>query len=232
MNGTGGRKRGNWSAQELERLKLLYPRRGEAHVAELLRRSAESVRRRAQGLFRRGLRRGAWTEAEDARLRQGYGVLDLRALALVLARSERDVRERVVWLRGTRRRGPWTGDEEALLKQLYGSRSDQDLEVCLSRSTAQIAKAAARLCLSKDKRFLARARGAERQAMPRWSPAEVQRLAAVYSDRDNLEVARVLGRSVASVANKASQLGLRKDESLLSQSGRRNVQSRYRRERV
>lgn len=230
MSGSAGRKRGNWSAQELERLRLLYPRSGENHVATLLRRSPASVRRRAHGLFRRGVRRGAWTAEEDAQLRRGFGVLDARALAMVLARSERDVRERAAQLRSIRRRGTWSAEEEALLKQLYGSRSDQDLEVCLSRSAAQIGKAAARLCLRKDKRFLARAGGTEaRRTMPRWSEAEIQRLAMLYPTRDNLDVARQLRRSVASVANKASQLGLRKDERLLSLTGKRNVQARYRR---
>jgi len=38
-------RRGNWSVQELERLRHLLPRRGVDDAARLLRRSPESVRR-------------------------------------------------------------------------------------------------------------------------------------------------------------------------------------------
>jgi hypothetical protein len=115
-----------------------------------------------------------------------------------------------------------------LLKQLYGSRSDQDLEVCLSRSAPQIARAAKLLCLCKDKRFAAAMPGAGiRLPMPRWSREEERRLAAVYPHRDNLDIARELRRSVASVANKASQLGLKKSERVLREMGRKNVAVRY-----
>ena len=64
--------------------------------------------------------------------------------------------------------------------------------------------------------------------MPRWSADEVERLRRVYSDRDNLAVARLLGRSVTSVANKANQLGLKKSSSVLTAIGRHNVALRYR----
>src|SRR5690606_31963515 len=46
MNGAG-RRRGNWSVTELDRLRQLLPRRGVADTALLLRRSPESVARKA-----------------------------------------------------------------------------------------------------------------------------------------------------------------------------------------
>jgi hypothetical protein len=64
--------------------------------------------------------------------------------------------------------------------------------------------------------------------MPRWTPPEVERLRAIYPDRDNLAVAQALGRTVTSVANKANQLGLRKSPLLLADIGRANVSLRYR----
>jgi hypothetical protein len=63
--------------------------------------------------------------------------------------------------------------------------------------------------------------------MPRWSPAETERLRALYPDRDNLTVAKELGRTVTSVANKANQLGLKKSPGLLADIGRANVGVRY-----
>ena len=115
-----------------------------------------------------------------------------------------------------------------LLKELHGTRTNEDLEVCLQRSRQEIASMAARLCLSKDKRFVKSRTQEQRQRMPRWTPAEIERLAALYPDRQNLEVARLLQRSVASVANKAHQLGLVKNDELLARIGRANVALRYR----
>jgi len=225
----GSRKKGNWSAAELDRLKVLYPKCPEDRVSVLLNRSAKSVRRRARAIFQRSPKRGAWTADDDHRLRVAYGVLGTKEISLVLARSERDVLARVEVLRSARRRGPWSAREIALLKQLYGIRTDEDLEVCLSRSARQIAKVATDYCLSKDKRFEVQQPRSDQQRrkMPRWTAAEESRLEELYPDHDNLEIARLLGRSVLSVANKASQLGMRKSLESLRQMGRKNVAIRY-----
>lgn len=229
---TRGMRKGNWSSQELERLKILYPQRGERHVASLLRRSAASIRRKTTEMFRRKNTRGDWSPKEEVQLRLSYGVLNLRALCLVLARSRKDVTERIRILR-QRHRGPWTRSEELLLKRIYPSRSDEDLVVCMSRSRGQIARMAARLCLAKDKKFTTETGSlavARRTTMPRWTASEVIRLQELYADSDNLEIARALGRSVTSVANKASQMGLKKSRIVLAEIGRQNVKRRYREE--
>jgi len=112
------------------------------------------------------------------------------------------------------------------------------------------------LCLAKDKRLRPRPTGGQAAAgicgasgatctggqachqeaihrqemrkMPRWSAAEVERLRELYPTLENLEVARQLGRTVTSVANKAHQLDLKKSTVLLAQIGRANVSLRYR----
>lgn len=221
------RRRGNWSVHELERLRALYPRVAEPRLARLLGRSVQSVQRRARDMFARSVRRDEWTAAEERTLRQAYGVLPLRGIALVLARPVVEIRKHTAVLRGRCRQGAWSRREETLLKRFYGSRSDVDLEVCLSRSRADIAATAARLCLSKDKRFTAPRRRAPVHAMPRWSLTDTALLRELYNDHDNLEIARRLGRTVTSVANKASQLGLRKSPSVLRRMGRCNVSVRY-----
>ena len=224
-------RKGNWSAQELERLKNLYPQGGEGHASSILRRSVVSVRKRVLRLFGAKKRKGPWSTEEDQQLRLSFGVLDLRGLCLVLARTRKDVLERIRQFRQKRRRGPWSRTEEFLLKRVYANRADEDVEVCLSRSRARIAAMAARLCLAKDKKFTARTTNsstASRTPMPRWSSTEVRQLEELYLDRDNLDIAKVLGRSVASVANKASQLGLRKSRLALARMGRENVGFRHR----
>ena len=220
----GKLKRGNWSTHELERLRSLYPRSSEKSVARLLRRSVPSVHLKAQDLFSGPRTRRAWTAEDDLRLREGYGVLDFPALCLVLRRQGPDVLARIERLRtNLRTRQPWTRTEVGLLKRLYGSRSDTDLVVGLSRPIGEILAKSKALCLSKDKNF-----EKSSSAMPRWRAFELELLKRVYSHSSNLELARRFSRSVASVANKASQLGLKKDSAVLREMGRRNVSCRYR----
>ena len=229
-------RRGNWSVQELERLRALLPQRGVEQTAALLRRSPQSVQKKAQELLRARPRVGPWSNADDELLRRCWGAVDARLLGVMLGRSTVEVRRRVAELRspGSRGQGPWRRDELRQLKKLYGTRRDEDLEVCLLRSRQEIAVAAQQLCLAKDKRFRAAEQAADgavlapRPRMPRWTPTEIRRLREIYPDRDNLAVARELGRSVNSVANKAYQLGIRKNADVLTDIGRSNVALRYR----
>lgn len=221
-----GLRRGNWSVQELERLKLLLPRRGVDDTALLLRRSTDSVRRKAFELFRGNPRRSVWTAEDDLLLRRAHGAVEPRLLGVILRRPMQDVNARIEALRRSLRSGAWTRSELRMLKEFYGTRTDEDLEVCLLRPQEEIRRQAEAMCLQKDKRFH-KAITAERQRMPRWTDAEVRRLREIYPDRPNLDVARALGRTVASVANKANQLGLRKSSELLADIGRTNVAVRY-----
>ncbi|HEB54448.1 MAG TPA: hypothetical protein ENI87_14445 [bacterium] len=226
-------RRGNWSVQELERLRQLLPQRGVEQTAALLRRTPQSVQRKALDILRMPRRHGAWTDSDDWQLRLAWGALEPPLLAPLLGRPTAEVRARAAELRRNVRTGPWTRAELRLLKKLYGTRLDADLEVCLQRSRAEIAAAATRLCLAKDKRFRAaqergeRAAAPRRAVMPRWSAGEVERLRELYPHHDNLTVARALGRSVTSVANKAHQLGIKKSAALLADIGRSNISCRY-----
>jgi len=228
---------GNWSVQELERLRQLLPRRGVAGTALLLRRSPACVQRKALQLLRVPPRRGAWTDSDDAQLRESWGAVELRLLAPMLGRSQAELKKRAAELRAALRSGQWSRAELQALKDLYGTRRDEDLEVALQRPRAAIAAEAGHLCLAKDKRFAAQAHveaaagtvvpAAPRRPMPRWSHAEIERLRALYADRDNLAVARELGRTVASIANKANLLGLKKSAAMLADIGRSNILARY-----
>lgn len=236
-------RRGNWSVQELERLRQLLPRRGVADTALLLRRSEASVFKKALQLLKVPARRGAWTASDDARLRESWGAVDPRLLAPMLGRPLADVKKRTAELRAALRDGPWTRDEKQLLKEVFGTRDDDDLEITIGRSRADIVAMARELCLAKDKRFRAHATDANgaaapsglpapgkrpRSEMPRWTHAQIEKLRELYADRDNLAVARAIGRTVASVANKANLLGLKKCPRLLADIGRANVTLRYR----
>ncbi|MGK0156361.1 MAG: hypothetical protein ACI9SE_003329, partial [Neolewinella sp.] len=237
-------RRGNWSVQELERLRLLLPHRGVEQTAALLRRSPDSVQRKALDLLRVTPRKGDWTDSDDWQLRQAWGAVELRLLAPMLGRPANEVRLRAAELRSRLKSGSWTREEMRLLKKLYGTRADEDLEVSLMRSRSEIARAAQRMCLAKDKKFQSACNNAVatktpsagksgkskpvvRSRMPRWTSAEVEKLRQIYPEHDNLVVARALARSVTSVANKAFQLGIHKSAALLTSIGRSNIAHRY-----
>ncbi len=237
-------RRGNWSVQELDRLRVLLPHRGVEQTAALLRRTPDSVQRKALDLLRVTPRKGAWTDSDDWQLRQAWGAVELDLLAPMLGRPANEVRSRAAELRSRLKSGDWTREETRLLKKLYGTRTDEDLEVSLMRSHSEIAIAAQRMCLAKDKRFQSACNNAAadnaprvgkggkpkpvvRSRMPRWMSTEVEMLRQIYPDHDNLAVARELGRSVTSVANKAFQLGIQKSAAMLTSIGRSNIAQRY-----
>jgi len=230
-------RRGNWSVQELERLRQLLPRRGVGDTTLLLRRSTASVWKKALEILRVPPRRGAWTGSDDERLRESWGCIEPRLLGPMLGRPPAEVVRRAQELRDSPRSGEWSRAETQQLKDLYGTRYDDDLEVALQRTRPEIEAMARRLCLAKDKRFAALVQGRPgagqggdaplRQKMPRWTATEVAMLRGIYGDLDNLTVAKRLGRTVTSVANKANQLGLQKSPRLLAAIGRTNVGLRY-----
>jgi hypothetical protein len=202
------------------------------------------VQRKALDLLRVTPRKGDWTDSDDWQLRQAWGAVELRLLAPMLGRPANEVRLRAAELRSRLKSGSWTREEMRLLKKLYGTRADEDLEVSLMRSRSEIARAAQRMCLAKDKKFQSACNNAVatktpsagksgkskpvvRSRMPRWTSAEVEKLRQIYPEHDNLVVARALARSVTSVANKAFQLGIHKSAALLTSIGRSNIAHRY-----
>ena len=119
-------------------------------------------------------------------------------------------------------------NKRGVLRRFYGSRTDEDLVVCIGRPVDEIRGEARRMCLSKDKGFLAHApQVADRAVMPRWTSEEIRVLRERYARSANLELARLLSRSVASIANKANQLGLKKAQDVLQEMGRQNVAGRW-----
>ena len=110
-------RRGNWSVQEMQRMRALLPRRGVVDTARLLRRTADSVRRKALELFSAKPRRTPWTAEDDMALRESWGALEPRLLAALLGRTTPDLHKRALQLRSKIASGPWTREDDQLLKQ-------------------------------------------------------------------------------------------------------------------
>jgi len=61
----------------------------------------------------------------------------------------------------------------------------------------------------------------------RWTEEQVRILKRLHKTRSNAEIAKAVGRNVASVAYKAHRLGLRKGARRWRQMGKENIQHRW-----
>lgn len=233
------RKRGNWSVEELARLKQGFGRKPLAQIARELNRSPEALLDRARRLFPETRRPGRPTRGEEAELRLMVGVADLPTMAMVLRRTQEAVLDVIEDWSGRRRSGRFQPWEVRHLKACYATRPDWALSLVLGREQDALRRKAQELCLGKSKTLESvPLPGFERvvvlhpQApvrMPRWTEDELGRLAAAYASRSNLEIAQELGRTLKSVVAKAAELGLRKSRRRLREMGRENVGIRHRR---
>lgn len=110
---------------------------------------------------------------------------------------------------------------ERLLKEQYGTAPDTALARRLGVKVEVIQKAAAALCLGKDKAVF------HGNPMPRWDEVDLAYLQDHYAETDNLTLALHLDRTVKSVVSRAQKLGLKKSPERLQEMGRVNISIRY-----
>lgn len=221
-------RRGRWSTEEVAQFREMYGLRDDRTIARELKRSLASVRSMAESLYEGQPKQGPWSEAEVQNLRHYLGASTMQALCRVLGRSQDDVQAKIAELALIRKEGVWDHEDLGDFKRLYGTRTNEDLAIVFGRGLADIESCAARLCLSKDKAFLRRQTGGKATTrMPRWQASELDQLRRLYPQSSNLEIAKLLNRSVKSIVSKAHNLGLKKDPSRLKEMGRQNVGLRY-----
>lgn len=237
-------KRGNWSVEELERVRAQFARRPIDQLARSLRRTEASVRDRARRLFGSGLQKGPLSREDERELRVMVGVATLQDMALVLGRAREHVLVTLQAWQERRRGGRWAEWELRYLRDFATKRPDWALELVTGRSRKTIAKRCSEFCLGHDRSLVPvpipelgpsqdlvlEPRASRR--MPRWQPEDIERLRLLYPIRSNLELARTFGRSVKSIRAKAQDLGLKKAAERLEAMGRENVRRRYQRKVV
>lgn len=235
-------KRGNWSVEELGKLRAQFARRPIDQLARDLRRSEEAVRDRAARIFSRRSRPGELDGEDEAALREMVGVATVDEMALAIGRDRNAVVTTLrAWASRTRS-GRYLEWEQQFLKDFGSKRPDWALQLVTGRSLTVINKRRRELCLGRDRSLVAVPipeigeervlvlEPAKNRRMPRWKPEDVETLRTLYPVQSNLDVARVLGRSVKSVRSKAQDLGLRKSPERLEAMGRENVKARYQRD--
>jgi hypothetical protein len=149
-----------------------------------------------------GPRRGRWTQAELAHLKDWYGLRDVETLARELGRKPESVRRQAALLfRGAPRKGPWSAAEVEELRRYLGLATPAVIGAVLGRDEGSVRAQIAEL-------------GRVQRAGP-WTHAEKQRLKKLYGRRGDEDLALIFGRPVESVRAAARALHLAKDKAFL-----------------
>lgn len=147
-------------------------------------------------------RRGRWSAAEVARLKELYGLRDEAAIARELNRPVASVRKMAESICSARpRTGPWTADEVQRLKRYLGVSGPETIARILGRPVEEVTEQVFEL-------------GRIQQA-GRWGREEVAQLKKIYGTRTDKDLARIFGRSEESIQRMAAKYSLAKDKAFL-----------------
>ena len=95
-----------------------------------------------------------WTEAEDRRLRDEYGITPLSQLAAAMGRSASAVKQRARRI-GISARAFWSPEEDAALRRIYPSKTAEECARWIGRSVSAIHDRATKLGLRKSREWIA-----------------------------------------------------------------------------
>src|SRR5262245_23012580 len=175
----------------------LWPLLCAASVGRLTRTRGIRVR-----LGKSGSKRGRWSRAEEARLRQLYGLRDDAAIARELKRPVDGVARAARRLfPGTGRSGPWTASETLELKRYLGATTPEVIARILGRSVEEVTAQIFEL-----------GRIQQDGVWPREDVAEFKR---IYGTRTDDDLARIFGRTLAEVRRIAEEHSLSKDKTFM-----------------
>lgn len=147
-------------------------------------------------------RRGRWSQAEIARLRELYGLRDERTIARELNRPVASVRKMADGLfRIASRSGPWTAREVQELKKYLGGTTPEVIARILGRTPEEVQEQIIDL-----RRF---------QQAGRWTQDEVAEFKRLYGTRTDEDLAIIFGRTIESVKRLGARYCLAKDKAFV-----------------
>jgi signal transduction histidine kinase len=147
-------------------------------------------------------KRGRWSKAELARLRELYGLRDLAAIARELRRPVASVQQVAQRLFPPEiKSGPWTASEVLDLKRYLRATSAEVIGRILGRSAAEVQTQIIELGRIED-------RGA-------WGRAEFAEFKRIFGSRTDEDLSRIFGRGVEEIGRLAREHGLKKDKRFL-----------------
>lgn len=147
-------------------------------------------------------RRGRWSQAEQARLKELYGLRDDAAIARELKRPVASIRRMAEKLfTGAPRSGPWTASEVLELRRYLGATSPEVIARILGRAENEV-----------QERILELGRI---QKHGEWTRDELAELKRVYGTRTDEDLSRVFSRPVSELRKVAEELALAKDKAFV-----------------
>lgn len=164
----------------------------------------------------------AWTDPELRRLRRLYPRTRTADIARVLGRPLSGVATKAtdLGLRKPDTRKKWTAREIRVLRKLYADTPAAEIATALGRKPHEIYYQASVLKLRKSKSF--KSRFLKQQIAKngplwgrRWTPAQIERLRALYSQHPTKAVAKATGHSMSSCFQMAKRHGLKKSPAYL-----------------
>lgn len=152
-----------------------------------------------------GTRRGRWSQQEQSRLMELWGLRDEHAIARELNRPASSVRKMANKLFPPHRKvGPWTAKELEELKRYLGATSAEQIARILGRPLQEVEERIESLDRMREDRP--------------WSREEIGSFKRIYGTRPDEDLARIFGRPIEQVATLAEELALSKDKAFLRRS--------------
>jgi hypothetical protein len=147
-------------------------------------------------------RRGRWSQAEIARLRELYGLREEKAIARELNRPVGSVRKMAEdAFRVAPRTGPWTARELQDLKKYFGGTTPEVIARILGRSVDEVQGQVIEL-----RRI---------QSTGRWTQDEVAEFKRLYGTRTDDDLAIIFGRTLEAVKRLGARYCLAKDKAFV-----------------
>ena len=157
--------------------------------------------------------RGHWSKNEVELLKKRFPTAKTCELAKMLGRPLTAVRQKAYEM-GLKTKmyfdRCWSEEEIQSLKRLFPDNKTREVAAELNHSIGAVSRLASRLGLKKSKGYL---KSIGQVSEPRkWSQKEVELLKKLNYSQSRQEIAEKLGRSLATVSQKAIRLGLKKKE--------------------
>ncbi|MBK7874162.1 MAG: hypothetical protein IPJ77_00140 [Planctomycetes bacterium] len=147
-------------------------------------------------------RRGRWSQAEIARLRELYGLRDEKSIARELNRPVASVRKMALSVFDqAQHTGPWNAKEVQALKKYLGATTTEVIARILGRSVDEVQQQ-----ITELRRI---------QSAGRWTQEEIAEFKRLYGTRTDDDLALVFGRTLEAVKRLGARYCLAKDKAFV-----------------
>ena len=147
-------------------------------------------------------RRGRWSQAEQARLKELYGLRDVASIARELKRPVASIRRMAEKLfAGPPRTGPWGANEVMELRRYLGASPPEVIARILARPLDEVNERIFELGrIKKD---------------VSWTREELAEFKRIYGTRTDDDLSRIFARSMEEIRRLASEHALAKDKAFV-----------------